>query len=301
MPEISFLVCTYNRERFIDLSIEALCLQNISPKRFEIIVIDNNSTDNTSAKVEQLIERNNHVDIKKFSETKQGLSYARNKAIDKSKSKIVAFIDDDAIAKPDYAEKVLNFFNDHREVMAAGGKVVPQYESQEPSWMSRYLLPLFAVIDLGNQKKFPKSKYPAGANMIFRRIVFEKYGKFNTALGRKGSGLESGEEKDMFFRIYKAKESVYYLPQVEVAHIIPKERTTQDFIRKQAKGIGKSENLRINKYPDKKINKFYSELIKVGATLILSLYFILLGKKKKAKMLVLFRYWIIKSLIGKYK
>ena len=100
-----------------------------------------------------------------------------------------------------------------------------------------------SIIDLGNEVKlFKGSKYPIGANMGVSKGVIDRIGMFNESLGRTGTSMLGGEEKDFFFRIKEAGIPIYYYPKMLVHHVIPAKRLTVEFIKKQAEGIGVSEN-----------------------------------------------------------
>jgi hypothetical protein len=152
---------------------------------------------------------------------------------------------------------------------------------------------------MGNSpKKFKGSKFPIGANMAFRSEVFEKYGHFNTDLGRRGSGLEGGDEKEVFLRLKKEKEEIHYVPKVKVDHIIPEKRLTMEYIKGLGIGVGSSEKRRVTKTGFvETVKKIFSEVIKVGATLVLFLIYFVKGKFAQANMLVKFRFWVLQGYL----
>jgi hypothetical protein len=181
--------------------------------------------------------------------------------------------------------------------MALGGKITPVYEGEPPIWMSRFLWPLVAGLDMGDKvREFKHSKYPIGANMAFRAIVFEDYGYFNTELGRRGTELEGGDEKDMVYRLKKNGKEVHYVPWVHVKHIIPESRTLISYIKGQAIGVGISEKKRlVSEGISMKIKKTIEEIVKIGATCALALYYLLTFKPEKGIMLIKFRMWVIRG------
>jgi GT2 family glycosyltransferase len=159
---------------------------------------------------------------------------------------------------------------------------------------------LVAALDLGKKPKpFTGKQFPIGANMALRRSVLEETGLFHTNLGRKGSYLGSGEEKDLFYRIKKQHRQIHYVPDAHVYHAIPDERLKTDYIRKMARGIGKSEALRVSKSGFSTVLvKWFEEFFKIGATAILALLYAFTGKWAKASMLVRFRIWLFSSFIN---
>ncbi len=295
---ISVIVCTYNRERYIGKCLEHLHNQRADKKLYEVIIVDNNSTDQTAEICKAAVAKYPETTFNYFFEPNQGLSHSRNRGIRESKGTIIAFLDDDAFASPDYIFNLNQCFTSQSGVTAIGGKIIPVYETEKPSWMSKYLLPLVAAQDMGDRpKKFMGKKFPIGANVAFRKEAFEKYGLFNTDLGRQGTKLEGGEEKDMFDRLKKDNEVILYEPAVSVQHIIPPTRVELSYIRKMGIGVGTSERKRVIKTGEV-LSKILEELYKVTGTAILSILLALQGRFSASVMLIRFRYWVIKGLIS---
>src|SRR6185437_14849777 len=178
MPLISVVICTYNREKYIGNVLESIKNQSLPASKYEVIVIDNNSTDRSADIIKSFLDANTSLPFQYYLEKKQGLSHARNAGIEHSKSRIICFIDDDAIAGPDFLEKTVSFFDKHPDAGAVGGKVIPRFTDGEPVWLSRYVRKLVSEIDFGPKMHILKGRrYPFGANMSFRSEVFNKYGK----------------------------------------------------------------------------------------------------------------------------
>lgn len=296
---ISVIVCTYNREHYIERNLDSLSRQSLSVENYEIIIINNNSTDNTGTICESFINNQPELQFAYFNEQNQGHSYARNRGIKESKGEYLAFIDDDAFVDFDYVKNIVEFFSKNQKVAAIGGKIIPIYEDEEPKWMTKYLLPLVAGLDMGNSpKEFPGMQFPIGANMAYRTEIFKELGNFNTELGRKGTGLEGGDEKDMIYRLRKAGKKVWYVPEVLVEHIIPAKRTQSEYIKGQAIGVGKSEKKRLKQASaNQKIAKIINEMVKIFGTFVLAIFYFLTFQFPKGIMLLKFRYWVIKTYL----
>ncbi len=292
---VSVIVCTFNREQYIERNLKALSKQSLAKEKYEIVIINNNSTDNTQTICESLINNHPELQIAYFNEKKQGHSYARNKGIQESKGEYLAFIDDDAFVDFEYTKNITEFFSKNHEISTLGGKIIPIYEEDEPKWMSKYLLPLVAGLDMGSfSKEFPGMKFPIGANMAYRSEIFKELGNFNTDLGRKGTGLEGGDEKDMIYRLKKAGKKVWYVPEVLVEHIIPAKRTQPEYIKGQAIGVGKSERKRLKQASvAQKIAKIFDEIVKIIGTFVLVILYSLKLQFSKSVMLIKFRLWVI--------
>lgn len=298
---ISVIVCTYNRDEYIRNTLSHLVDQkNVTKDQYEVLIINNNSEDATEEICLRYIYENRLQNFKYFNEEQQGHTYARNRGIKLAKGKILAFIDDDAFVDHQYIYQLMDFFNDNPQVIAIGGKIIPIYENVEPKWMSTYLLPLVAALDMGDEiKPFKGKKFPIGANMAFRRIAFENYGLFNINLGRRGADLEGGDEKEMIYRIKKGKESIVYVPKVQVKHIIPQKRTKIEYIKKMAVGVGTSEKKRLegeNSFVY--LYRYLEEIVKILGTIIISSIYLFSGKIQAASMLVKFRIWVISGFLN---
>lgn len=296
--EVSVIVCTYNRDKYLSKTLDHLKNQSLSKSRYEMVIVNNNSSDGTHILCEKFIKDSPELNVKYVNETNQGHSYSRNRGIKEAAGSILTFIDDDAFVDQDFTKNIHHFFEKHKDAAALGGKIVPVYEGKEPTWMSEYLLPLVAALDMGDKIiPFKGRKFPIGANMSFRRFVFDKYGLFNVNLGRKGAGLEGGDEKEVFLRLKKQHEPIYYVPQVLVHHIIPDKRITTEYIKGLAVGVGSSERTRLNSLGlPTKLNKILEEIFKLAASLILAAKYMLTLHPAKAWMLIRFRFWVWKGL-----
>lgn len=296
---VSVIVCTYNREQYIERNLEALSKQSLEKDKYEIIIINNNSTDNTESICKSFINNHPEIKIAYFNEQNQGHSNARNRGIKESKGEYLAFIDDDAFVDFEYVKNIVDFFSKNQNVAALGGKIIPIYEVEEPKWMTKYLLPLVAGLDMGDSpKEFPGMKFPIGANMAYRKEVFNELGNFNPELGRKGTGLEGGDEKDMIYRIKKADKKVWYVPEVFVEHFIPSARIQSDYIKGQAIGVGKSERKRLKQASlNQKIAKIFDEIVKIIGTFVLAVKYSIRFQFPKSIMLIKFRYWVISGYL----
>jgi GT2 family glycosyltransferase len=297
---LSIIICTYNRADCILDALKALVEQTLNRALFEVLVINNNSTDNTEELCKNFASDMHDFNYHYLVEKHQGLSHARNRGIKEANSKIVVFLDDDAVAEPDYLEKMLAFFKHTPDAAACGGRIYPRFESRRPRWMSRFLLPLTSSIDLGNEIKiFNRRQFPVGANMAVRKKAFNKYGVFNPDLGRKGNSMDGAEEKDFFYRLTSAKEEIYYVPDAIVHHYVPDCRLTFDFFRRQAAGVGKSEQIRSkNISKTEYVKSIVREFLKWCASFCLFLFYLFTLRPAKAVRLLAFRWYVSKGLIG---
>lgn len=346
---ISLVISTYNRGRQLMRTLDSVVRQNFarpdagdgnvgiesddeknisSPNlpatELELIVVDNNSSDDTPALLAGFAVAHPELDVRVVRETRQGLSWARNRGIAESRGEIIVMIDDDEEIRPGFLAAYAGFFGSHPFAVAAGGKMIACYEEERPKWMSRYTEALAAsTIDLGDRTRpFPRGRYPIGGNMAFRREVFEKYGLFSTELGRTGNSLIGGEEKDLFMRITrgdndscldpgesdgtgsaashkKVSELIWWVPGAVVDHIIPPSRVTKEHFVKQSRMVGVSGRIIArSKSQAAYLKAIIAEGAKWAVTLGIALWFVLTACPSKACYLVMMRWNISKGLIS---
>jgi len=297
---VSIIVATYNRCDFLEDCIKSYQEQDCDKSLFEVLIINNNSTDQTEEISLGLIEKYPEVDVRYMVETNQGLSYGRNRGITESKYDLIHFFDDDAVATSNYISSILDTFQRHPKAKAAGGKILLNYFEGRPKWASKYMESIFGLFDIGDEEiEFPRNNYPRGSNMTFKREIFDQIGQFDVSLGRKGKIMLGGEEKEMFQRVYETGCSVIYNPQTICYHAVPEPRTRRAFVKNQVFGIGVSENIRINNSAFKyKIKRYVMELVKWCATWILFLKYLFIEFNwPRAIFIVRFRWWITKGML----
>jgi glucosyl-dolichyl phosphate glucuronosyltransferase len=231
--KVSVILCTFNRSATLPSALDSLATQQLSESvSWEVIVVDNNSTDNTRATVESYSNRYPRR-FRYIFESQQGLSRARNAGICAAQGEILAFLDDDVIAEPDWLANLTSALGDSKW-QGAGGRIVPPSGFAPPKW-----LPLggendlggpLALFDLGTTPG-ELQRAPYGANMAFRRSMFEKYGDFRVDLGRCGASLLSGEDTEFANRLLAGSEPLRYEPSAIVHHPVPAERLNEKYFR----------------------------------------------------------------------
>jgi len=238
--QLSILICTYNREKYLIDALNSIAQQNASYDLFELVVINNNSTDNTEKICRDFKDKHKKLNYKYTIEKKQGLSAARNKGIRVANGELLAYIDDDAIADKNYVNNILEAFNKHPDILAIGGRVIPVFpDGNEPKWLSKYLNGIISKVDYGEKIKLYKGKYPSGCNMIFRKKVFDIVGTFNEDLTWRS------DDKYMFLKIYKYKLPVLYYPGILVHHNIDSYRLEYNYLKKLSETSGTTERVRL--------------------------------------------------------
>lgn len=300
---ISIIICTYNRDAYIYKTLECIAANSISADEYEILLIDNNCTDNTVSECKRFQANYPHVRYSYFLEQQQGLSFARNRGIQEAKGDYCVFLDDDAYVQPDYIKNLKRNLIQYPKTVAFGGKITPLYESgHEPEWISPRLIPIMSAIDKGpNVVEFTGKSYPIGANMGFKKDCFNKIGLFDTALGRTKKNMLGGEEKDIFDRLHRQNMQILYFPNVAVQHVIPNARATMDFVKRMAYGVGISEKIRCSKNTRQYCAAILKECWKWCGSFVLAILYTLQGKPSKAKAIIVFRWHVSKGLFSRKK
>ncbi len=228
---LSILICTYNREHFLELCLDSILDQtkNYPSTEIEIIVIDNNSTDNTKNLIENYKPSN---PITYYLEEKQGLSHARNTGINIAKGDYIAFIDDDATINKNWLSSLLNAIKTV-EAECFGGPIYPRFEIECPSWIDKeYFIRKFKKTDGYLSSMVARGGF-SGGNMCIHKSIFQKIGSFDVDLGMKGNKLGLGEESELFYRLFtKLKGNrLYNINEMSITHFEAKQKIEKKYLK----------------------------------------------------------------------
>jgi glycosyltransferase involved in cell wall biosynthesis len=234
---VSVVMATYDRAHLLPGVLGALASQEAPDSlRWEIVVVDNNSCDSTAQEV-AAFSRTATVPVRYVFEPRQGLSHARNRGVDEAQGDILAFLDDDVLPAPDWIARVAGAI-ERWEADGVGGRILPRWESPPPPWLTRNprLLRLLALMDFegGCLLSLPLQRQPQvwGANMAFRREVFDRVGRFDPRQGRVGGRLFKGEESDLIRRALELGLRIAYDPTLAVFHRIGPDRMRKAYFRR---------------------------------------------------------------------
>lgn len=230
--KVTVAIPTYNRADFLRQTLAGIVQQQFPREHFEVLVIDNNSTDHTRATVEEFAGE--RPAPRYIQEPRQGLDYARNRAIAEARGEIVIFGDDDILVRPDWIAQMavpLIADGEARRIGAVGGEVIPVFPHGLPDWVKEWHSPLAFRSDTG---PLPAHQSPMGANMAFPRWVFESVGQFHTALDRAAGNYFSGGDTEMIRRVRQAGYAVWFAPGGAVQHQMPASRTTFRYASRHA-------------------------------------------------------------------
>jgi glycosyltransferase involved in cell wall biosynthesis len=230
-PLVTVAVLTYNRSRLLRETLAGMVRQNYPSGSWELIVVDNNSTDDTKDAVASF-----HLEAQAprlVVETRQGLDHGRNRAIEEARGEVLVLADDDILVGPDWlAQLVAPFASDsaHR-IGVVGGEVVPVFPDGVPAWLAGAHRPLAFRREPG---PLPPGQAPMGANFAFPRWVFERLGRFDTDLDRQGASLFGGGDSEMIRRVRAAGLEAWFAPGARALHQMTAERLTFGYAMRHA-------------------------------------------------------------------
>ncbi|MDB6169894.1 MAG: hypothetical protein JWM88_2758 [Verrucomicrobia bacterium] len=226
---VTVAIPTYRRADLLRQTLEGVVRQDYPPHLLEILIVDNNSPDNTRAMVESfsagpLIPR--HV-----LETRQGANHARNRAIREARGEIILFGDDDILVGPDWVREIARPFQENPGVRigAVAGEVIPVFPDGCPDWVAGFHGPQAFRADSGPLRA---GQIPMSANLAFRRATFPELGFFDTELGRKGGVVFGGDENLAIKRLLRGGYQVWFAPAAVARHQMPRGRTTFAYVRR---------------------------------------------------------------------
>lgn len=225
MIELSIVVCTFNRIKDLTDTLDSLLNQKECPYEYKIIVVDNDSSDNTAEIVNDYIYKyGRHV--RYVLETRRGVSFARNRGISESEGNIIAFADDDCIVDDRWINNIMQTFKKYK-VDCVGGKILPLWGGTKPEWLVEQLYGRLALNDYGNDPititKENGSVFTA--NAAFSKHLFDLYGGFQQNIIR-------GEDSAYIDMLLTHNIDIIHQPDIVVHHKIPKERLTKQYFIK---------------------------------------------------------------------
>jgi len=239
--KITIAICTYNRCKYLNETLFCLLGLDVPPGiELEIIVVDNNSTDDTRTVI------NSHarsLPILLLHEARQGLSFARNSAIAAASGEWIIWTDDDVLVDRDWLSQYVAAARRWPNAALLGGPINPHFDGRPPWWLSKHLgclLGPYSLIDPGEPARpMQPGQFPFGANMAFRSEILKQY-PFDGKLGRIGSELISGEDSTLALRLFADGYRGAWVSGARVRHCIGKEKQSLSYIWKWYLGNGRT-------------------------------------------------------------
>ena len=252
MLKVSVIIATYNRAELLKRVLDCFLKQEIeSSFLYELLVVDNNSKDNTKEIVISYIPKFASDDLKGrclglkyIFESQQGKPYALNQGIKSARGEYILFTDDDVIVEPKWLSAIMKCFDDH-DCDGVGGRVLPLYPQNSPEWIKKNenkMAGVVVIYDSGNHdRKYDKSMEKfIGANYAFKKSVFDECGLFRSEFS------PVGEDREFIRRLVKHNKLMYYCGQAVIWHPVDLERIRLKNIIRWNLAVGKSVALREN-------------------------------------------------------
>lgn len=242
---MSIIVCCYNSVNRLPDTLRHLACQKVPPGiAWEVIVVDNNSTDDTAEEAKRLWQLNSEpAPLVVVKEEKVGLSHARERGIATSKYGIIIFCDDDNWLAPDYLARAIAFMESHPKAAVVGGRSRAAFEGIPPEWFKRYENN-YAV---GSPQEFDgdvtnRKGFVWGAGMVIRKYPLNQLackGFKSLLTGRSGKKLSSGDDTELCFALKLMGWQIWYNSGLEFMHYMPISRLTWMYLRKMHRGFGR--------------------------------------------------------------
>lgn len=238
--DVTVLVCTYNRCADLREMLQtALAQQTDGTFTFEVLVVDNNSTDGTRDAVYELIARG-HPNLRYLFEGRQGKSYALNAGLSAVRGQIYTIADDDFVLPPDWLMKIVAAFRAYPDASYVSGKVLPLWEGEVPAWLGREHWSCLALADYGSRELVIDDKHQLCLLACsFRVAHVQAAGGYRTGLGVSKNSIGGIEDLDILQRLWKAGRHGVYLPDIYFHHKVQRDRLTKPYHRRWHTGHGR--------------------------------------------------------------
>jgi glycosyltransferase involved in cell wall biosynthesis len=222
-PLITVIICTRNRAGLLDLCLQSILRQTLPRQQYDILVVDNGSTDATAVVTNGYKKEG----VSYLFEPVVGLSRARNSGWRAARGTFVGYIDDDATADITWLAAVLESFQQSGPIPDwVGGPIYLRWEVQAPEWINKELrVPLGYVYWGDGPRRLTTAERLGGGNSFYPRARLAELGGFEERLGRQQDSLLSGEETHLQKRIERDGGFLFYHPQISIHHNVPIERT----------------------------------------------------------------------------
>jgi GT2 family glycosyltransferase len=233
--QATILIPTYNRADYLKKCLDAIAHLHADRRSFEVVVVDNNSTDKTREVVTDFANAHADIAVRYVLELEQGVSNARNRGVKESAGEVICLLDDDSPPDPEWLAQLMEQFDDPSVGVAGGPSILDFQGRAVPPWLkgdlkgliSGYGLPFTTPTQVTRWEQFPLS-----CNMGIRKKALNEVASFRGDLGRIGHVKLTGGETDLTNRIHKAGWKIMYVPGAKVMHLVSPERLEKSYIYK---------------------------------------------------------------------
>jgi glycosyltransferase involved in cell wall biosynthesis len=241
--DATVLICTYNRASHLGATLDTLARMEAPGLTWDVLVVDNNSNDDTAAVVQSRVA-GYPVPLRYLFEPRQGKSNALNTGMAATDADVIAFTDDDVKIPRDWLTRTMAALKTHN-CDYVGGRVTPWWEAAPPRWLpttNGRLWAAIALLDYGPEPMRFGRRIPLGVNMAVKKSVIDRVGEFNPRMGRTAGTLLGQEQREWFLRAHADGMVGYYAPDIVVEHWIPRDRLTKSYFRRWFywRGIGRA-------------------------------------------------------------
>jgi glycosyltransferase involved in cell wall biosynthesis len=245
-PLISIIIPTRNRCQFLKDAIESIYVNEFSKEKFEVIVVDNNSNDETKKICDSL--KTIHKNLFYFFEPRNGLLFGRHKGLEESQGNILIYIDDDVLVTKKWLETFEKIFSGDAQIVLAGGNNLPKYEGKVPEWENslwkscsygRYLSE-YSLIDFNSLKQEVAPQFFYGCNFAIRRqFLIDCKGFHPDGFSKENILFRGDGESYISEQVQKLGRKAYFSHEASIYHRIPTERLTEEYLsfRHYSQGI----------------------------------------------------------------
>ncbi len=212
--QLTIIICTFNRGHLLLETIPTIFQQNISSNLYQVVIINNNSTDDTSSILNSFVKQYNNLSV--INEAKQGLGYAKNTGMNAATTEWIVYLDDDAKVPNDFVEKAINNIASCN-FQCFGGVYLPWYKYGKPKWFhDKY------ASNSGKLAEFTtlKEDFISGGIMAIKKNILDKFGGFPTNLGMSGNRVSYGEETLLQIRMRNSGLEIGYDPAWIIYHLV---------------------------------------------------------------------------------
>jgi glycosyltransferase involved in cell wall biosynthesis len=259
---ISVVICTHERSAALARCLAALAQQRIG---LDIIVVDSGSREPEAVLIGEISRRHaaRHIRL-----SDAGLSRARNAGLAAARAGWIAYVDDDAVPAPDWAEKLNDCILATPDAAAIGGAILPDWDAALPLWWPRALVATLTVLEWDRAGRvggpdLPRNIEPYGANIAFHKETLWSFGGFPECLGRSGAALLSNEETYVLRRLHTAGRVILFAPDIIVRHHIERDRLTPEWLLRRQYWSGISEAVMLGALGQVRLPKALRMAVKV--------------------------------------